>query len=71
MKKALFLVGPGDTGRSLMKSLPERILGAGNYASIDLTELVARFGTSSLYEKRLADNSDMSFVTVSELLGEM
>ena len=67
MKKALFLVGPGDTGKSLMKSLPERILGAGNYASIDLSELEARFGTSNLYGKRLAGSSDMSFVTVSEL----
>lgn len=31
MKKALFLVGEGDTGKSQLKSLVERLLGIGNY----------------------------------------
>lgn len=67
MKKALFLYGDGDTGKSVLKSLTERIMGKGNFIGIDLAEIEARFGTSAIYGKRLAGSSDMSFVTVSEL----
>ena len=67
MKKALFMVGPGDTGKSQLKRLMELILGSGNYAGIDLKEIEARFGTANIYNKRLAGSSDMSFVTIGEL----
>ena len=67
MKKALFLVGEGDTGKSQLKSLVERLLGFGNYIGIDLTEIEARFGTGAIYGTRLAGSSDMSFLTVDEL----
>ncbi len=67
MKKALFLVGEGDTGKSQLKSLVERLLGTGNYIGIDLTEIEARFGTGAIYGTRLAGSSDMSFLTVEEL----
>ncbi len=67
MKKALFMVGKGNTGKSQLKSLTERLLGKGNYASLELNELEARFGTSNIYNKRLAGSSDMEFMTVREL----
>lgn len=67
MKKALFMVGPGDTGKSQLKSLTELLLGKGNYVAIDLGEIEARFGTGNIYGKRLAGSSDMSFMTVDEL----
>ena len=67
MKKALFLQGPGDTGKSQLKRLVEKLLGFGNYTGIDMAQMEARFGTSSIYGKRLAGSSDMSFMTVSEL----
>lgn len=67
MKKSLFLVGDGDTGKSQLKSLVERLLGNGNYIGIDLREIEARFGTGAIYGKRLAGSSDMSFMTVGEL----
>ena len=67
MKKSLFLVGDGDTGKSQLKSLAERLLGSGNYIGIDLREIEARFGTGAIYGKRLAGSSDMSFMTVGEL----
>ena len=67
MKKALFLVGPGDTGKSQLKGLMERLLGKGNYMSIDLKELEARFGTGNIFGTRLAGSSDMSFQCVDEL----
>lgn len=67
MKKALFMVGKGDTGKSQLKSLTERLLGNGNFIGIDLKEIESRFGTGNLYNKRLAGSSDMSFLTVNEL----
>jgi len=67
MKKALFLVGDGDTGKSQLKSLVERLLGKGNFIGIDLKEIEARFGTGAIYGTRLAGSSDMSFLSVDEL----
>ena len=66
-KKALFLVGDGNTGKSQLKSLTERLLGRGNFIGIDLSEIEARFGTGAIYGKRLAGSSDMSFMSISEL----
>ncbi len=67
LKKSLFLVGDGDTGKSQLKSLCEKLLGKGNYVGIDLSEIEARFGTGVIYSKRLAGSSDMSFLSVDEL----
>lgn len=67
LKKSLFMVGEGDTGKSQLKSLVERLLGKGNFIGIDLSEIEARFGTGAIYGTRLAGSSDMSFLTVSEL----
>ena len=67
MKKALFLVGNGDTGKSQLKSLVERLLGRGNFIGIDLKEIESRFGTGAIYGTRLAGSSDMSFLSVEEL----
>jgi P4 family phage/plasmid primase-like protien len=67
LKKSLFMVGKGDTGKSQLKSLTERLLGNGNFIGIDLKEIESRFGTGNLYNKRLAGSSDMSFLTIGEL----
>ncbi len=67
MKSALFMVGEGNTGKSQLKALCERILGQRNCAAIDLNTLEARFGTSAIYGKRLAGSSDLSYMSVNEL----
>lgn len=67
MKKALFMTGAGDTGKSILKSLTELLLGKGNFISIDLKEIEARFGTGAIYGTRLAGSSDMSFLSIDEL----
>lgn len=67
MKKTLFLVGSGNTGKSQLKSLTERLLGKENYVGIDLSEIEARFGTGTIYGKRLAGSSDMSFMSIGEI----
>ena len=67
MKKALFLVGKGNTGKSQLRSLVERLLGQENYASADLRSIEARFGTGAIYGTRLAGTADMSFLSIEEL----
>ncbi len=66
-KKALFLYGSGDTGKSQLLELMKRLVGAENYASTDLKELEEKFGTYCLWRKRLAGSPDMSAMRVSEL----
>lgn len=67
MKQALFMYGKGNTGKSQLKSLTEKLLGRENYSNCDLSTLEERFGTSQLYMKRLSGSSDMSFVSIKEL----
>lgn len=67
LKKALFLYGPGDTGKSQLKSLCERLIGNDNFCSADFNEFEERFGTSALYGKRLTGSSDASYMSVKEL----
>ena len=67
MKKTLFLAGEGNTGKSRLKRLTEKLLGEGNYMGIDLRELENRFGTGRIYDKRLAGSADLSFMTLDEL----
>ena len=66
-KKALFLVGDGDTGKSQLRSLTERLLGGANVCTLDLPELESRFGTSVLFGKRLAGSSDTGFLPVDQM----
>ncbi len=67
MKKALFMVGPGDTGKSQIRRLTEILLGDGNYVGIDLSQMEAKFGTSNLFLKRLAGSADMSYLSLQEI----
>lgn len=66
-KAALFLVGDGDTGKSVLKSLTEYLIGDNNYGNAELQELEARFGTSTAYRKRLVGSSDMKACSLKEL----
>ena len=67
MKKALFMFGNGNTGKSQLILLMARILGIENYAAMDLSHMEARFGAVGMYRKRLVGSADISFLTVSEL----
>lgn len=66
-KKALFLVGKGNTGKSQLKKIAEYLLGKQNISSIDLKNLSERFGTSDLYQKRLAGCNDMSYQRIEDM----
>lgn len=67
MKKALFLFGPGNTGKSQLRILLSKLLGDRLCSSADLADLEARFGASNLYGKRLVGSPDMRYATVNEL----
>lgn len=66
-KKSLFLIGEGNSGKSQIKQLVEKILGDTNCSAQDIFQLEKRFGTANLYNKRLVGSADMSFQNVKEL----
>ena len=66
-KKALFLVGKGDSGKSQIKSLTERLIGVDNISTADIKTLNSRFGRMALYGKRLVGCNDMSYETVADM----
>ena len=67
-KKALFMVGPGNTGKSVLRSFMEALLGPENHVNVDLATLEEdKFAAAQLEGKRLAGASDLSFIRVREL----
>ena len=66
-KKSMLICGIGDTGKSKIITLFQKILGEGNYAVCDISELEQRFRTSDLLNKRLTGYGDMSFASVNEV----
>lgn len=67
IKKALFLVGKGNTGKSRLRLLAEKLIGSAYCTSCDISDLEERFGMSALYGKRIAGAPDMSSMNVREL----
>lgn len=66
-KKALFLVGAGNSGKSQFLELAARLVGDENFASVDLQSLEERFGTAAIWRKRLVGAPDMAYQRVSEM----
>jgi P4 family phage/plasmid primase-like protien len=67
LKKMVFLVGPGDTGKSQFKRLIELLLGEKNCCSMGLKQLETEFGPINIRHKRLVGSADMSFASVKEV----
>lgn len=61
-KKALFLVGAPDAGKSKYVNLISELLGERNCASVRFPELDERFQSGATYGKRLIFDADMPFV---------
>jgi len=66
-KKALFLVGDGNTGKSRISSILRRILGKENTSERSLKRLSERFGETAVYMKRLIFSSDLSFMKIDQM----
>lgn len=67
MKKALFTIGKGDSGKSQLRLLTNELIGLENTSGIDLDTLEERFGTSAIYQKRVVGSADMGFMSVKQL----
>lgn len=65
-KKAMFIHGKGDTGKSTIINLLCRLLGAENICERDLKGLNERFGETAAYNKRLIYSNDLSFMKIEE-----
>lgn len=61
-KRALFIVGAPDAGKSQIVKLIAELLGERNYASISFQDLDERFQNSAAYGKRLVCDPDMQFM---------
>lgn len=67
-KKAVLQYGKGDTGKTQLKGLAERIVGVGNYNNVDLSDLeLNRFLPAAFQNVRIGGSNDMSNVRVKEL----
>lgn len=67
MKKSLFMIGPGESGKSRLKVFLTELLGPENCSSIDLGRLEAQFGKTQLLNKRLVGANDMSYLNIPTL----
>lgn len=68
MKKSLFIVGKGNSGKSQLRLLCDKLLGGRNVSSESLdTYEKSQFGTMSLMSKRLVGSPDMPFMTAKNM----
>ena len=66
-KKSLFIVGDGNSGKSVLLNFAQYLIGAENTHATDLTKLESRFGCGSIYNKRLIISPDQRFARVPEM----
>lgn len=67
MKQSLILCGKGNTGKSKVLELIEKIIGEDNYSSTDLRNMEKNFSRINLLGKRLASFSDVTTVRLPSL----
>lgn len=67
LKKSLFIVGKGDSGKSQLRLLCDKLLGENNISSESLNTYDKPFGTMSLIGKRLVGSPDMPFMTAKNM----
>lgn len=67
MKKALFIIGAGDSGKSQLRKLTEKLIGAKYCESASMKALEETHGSECVVNKRLVGENDMSFMSLSEL----
>lgn len=66
-KKALFMVGESNSGKSTLKRFAEKIIGEKYISSATLEQLEARFGGTYIHNKRLIGSSDMPYASIRAL----
>ena len=67
-KKCILMIGAKDCGKTQIKKLLTELIGIRFTSSMDLDKMTdSRFGTSELYNKRLAGSNDMRYTTISDM----
>jgi P4 family phage/plasmid primase-like protien len=66
-KKALFLVGEGETGKSQIRALVEECVGLKCCSSAELSALERPFTLGTMFGKRLAGSNDLGFTDLPEV----
>ena len=66
-KQALFCIGEGNSGKSVLREFVNRLLGADNISGGGLELLESRFGKLNLYGKRVYGSPDIGYVTLNQL----
>lgn len=66
-KKALFMVGKGNTGKSVLRNLIDKLLGTPNVSGGNLADLEERFGKANIYNKRVYGSPDLGCISVAQL----
>lgn len=66
-KKMLILLGKGNTGKSVLRTLVMDIIGKQNCHSIDIKQLNSRFGPSQIINKRMAGSGDMTVKKLDDI----
>lgn len=66
-KKFLVLKGAGNTGKSVLLSFVNYLLGEDNVYTSDIKKLHTNFGLAGAYGKRLISCGDMKFASIAEI----
>ncbi len=67
MKQALFLYGPGNTGKSVFRNLLIDLLGEHNTFTVGIDEMEKPFALAGAFGKRMIGDSDLSFLNTKEM----
>jgi len=70
VKKCLLMVGEKDSGKTQIKKLLTKLIGTEYCSSSELASMSSssnKFGTSDLYNKRLAGSNDMSYAKIDDM----
>lgn len=66
-KQALFVLGEGNSGKSVLRSLTEKLIGKLYCSGGSIAALESRFGRMLMYNKRLYGSPDLGTMNVSQL----
>lgn len=67
-KKCILMIGEKDCGKTQIKKLLTELIGIEYTSSMDLDKMNdSRFGTSELYNKRLAGSNDMRYTAINDM----
>lgn len=65
-KKALFVVGKSNSGKSVLRNLLTELIGKHNQSGASLARLEDRFGAMELYQRRMVGSPDLGYPSIKQ-----